>query len=41
MWVRIETVVEGGGSFMAAWRKEEKDAARHHEGKLLLPYRGA
>ena len=42
MWV--ETVAEGGQRFMAAWRKEEVDAARHRqekreaarEGNLLL-----
>ena len=40
MWV--ETVTEGGWRFMAAWRKEEVDAARHRQkrgatrmGKLL------
>ena len=27
MWV--ETVTEGEGRFMAAWRKDEVDAARH------------
>ena len=31
MWV--ETVTEGGRRFMAAWRKEEVDAARHREEK--------
>ena len=41
--VWVETVAEGGRRFMAAWKKEEVDAARHrHEkreetrlGKLL------
>ena len=41
--VWVETVTEGGRRFMAAWRKEDVDAARHrHEkrevtrlGKLL------
>ena len=28
--VWVETVTEGGRRFMAAWRKEEIDAARHH-----------
>ena len=27
--VWVETVTEGGRRFMAAWRKEEVDAARH------------
>ena len=31
MWV--ETVAEGGRRFMAAWRKEEVDAARHRQEK--------
>ena len=31
MWV--ETVTEGGRGFMAAWRKEEVDAARHRQEK--------
>ena len=31
MWV--EKVTEGGQRFMAAWRKEEVDAARHHQEK--------
>ena len=31
MWV--ETVTEGGRRFMVAWRKEEVDAARHHQEK--------
>ena len=31
MWV--ETVTEGGRRFMAAWRKEEVDAARHRQEK--------
>ena len=29
--VWVETVAEGGRRFMAAWRKEEVDAARHRE----------
>ena len=40
----VETVTEGGRRFMAVWRKEEVDAARHRQekreatrlGKLLL-----
>ena len=31
MWV--DTVTEGGRRFVAAWRKEEVDAARHHQEK--------
>ena len=31
--VLIETVTEGGRRFMAAWRKEEVDAARHRQEK--------
>ena len=31
MWV--ETVTEGGRRFMAAWRKEEVDAAEHRQEK--------
>ena len=31
MWV--ETVTEGGRRFMAAWRKEEVDVARHRQEK--------
>ena len=31
LWV--ETVTEGGQRFMAAWRKEEVDAARHRQEK--------
>ena len=31
--VWVETVTEGGRRFMAAWRKEEVDAARHREEK--------
>ena len=31
--VWVETVTEGGRGFMAAWRKEEVDAARHHQEK--------
>ena len=42
--VWVEAVTEGGRRFMAAWRKEEQDAARHRQekreatglGKLLL-----
>ena len=42
--VWVEAVTEGGRRFMAAWRKEEVDAARHRQekreamrlGKLLL-----
>ena len=33
VWVRVETVTEGGRRFMAAWRKEEVDAARHRQEK--------
>ena len=29
----VETVPEGGRKFMAAWRKEEVDAARHRQEK--------
>ena len=29
--VWIETITEGGWGFMAAWRKEEVVAARHHQ----------
>ena len=29
--VLVETVTEGGGSFMAAWRKEEVDADKHRQ----------
>ena len=29
----VETVAEGGRRFMAAWRKEEVDAARHRQEK--------
>ena len=29
--VWVETVTEGGRRFMAAWRKEEVDAARHRQ----------
>ena len=44
--VWVETVAEGGRRFMAAWRKEEVDAARHRQekreatslGKLLLSH---
>ena len=31
MWV--ETVTEGGQRFMAVWRKEEVDVARHRQEK--------
>ena len=31
--VWVERVTEGGRSFMAAWRKEEVDAARHRQDK--------
>ena len=31
--VWVETVAEGGRRFMAAWRKEEVDTARHREEK--------
>ena len=31
--VWVETVTEGERRFMAAWRKEEVDAARHRQGK--------
>ena len=31
--VWVETVTEGGRRFMAAWRKEEIDAARHRQEK--------
>ena len=31
--VWVETVPEGGRRFMAAWRKEEVDAARHRQEK--------
>ena len=31
--VRVETVTEGGRRFMAAWRKQEVDAARHRQEK--------
>ena len=31
--VWVETVTEGGRSFMAAWRKEKVDAARHRQEK--------
>ena len=33
VWVRVETVTEGGRRFMAAWRKEEVDAGRHRQEK--------
>ena len=31
--VWVEAVTEGGWRFMAAWREEEEDAARHRLGK--------
>ena len=31
--VWVETVTEGGRRFMAAWREEEEDAARHPPGE--------
>ena len=31
--VWVDTVTEGGRTFMAAWRKEEVDAARHRQEK--------
>ena len=31
--VWVETVTEGGRRFMATWRKEEVDAARHRQEK--------
>ena len=31
--VWVETVTEGGWKFMAAWRKEDVDAARHRQEK--------
>ena len=31
--VWVETVAEGGRRFMAAWRKEDVDAARHRQEK--------
>ena len=31
--VWVDTVTEGGRGFMAAWRKEEVDAARHRQEK--------
>ena len=31
--VWVDTVTEGGPRFMAAWRKEEVDAARHRQEK--------
>ena len=31
--VWVETVTEGGRRFMAAWKKEEVDAARHRQEK--------
>ena len=32
--VWVETVTEGGRSFMTAWMKEEVDAARHRQEKI-------
>ena len=29
----VEAVTEGGRRFMAAWRQEEEDAARHRQEK--------
>ena len=31
--VRVEAVTEGGRRFVAAWREEEEDAARHGQEK--------
>ena len=31
--VWVEAVAEGGRRFMAAWRQEEEDAARHRQEK--------
>ena len=31
--VWVEAVTEGGRRFVAAWRKEEEDAARHRQDK--------
>ena len=31
--VWVEAVMEGGRRFMAAWREEEEDAARHRQEK--------
>ena len=31
--VRVEAVTEGGRRFMAAWREEEEDVARHRQEK--------
>ena len=36
--VWVETVAEGGRRFMAAWRKEEVDAARHRQEKRIHAY---
>ena len=33
VWVRVDTVTERGRRFMAAWRKEEVDAARNRQEK--------
>ena len=38
--VWVETVTEGGRRFMAAWRKEEVDAARHRQEKREAPRLG-
>ena len=32
--VWVEAVTEGGRRFMAAWREEEEDAARHRQEKI-------
>ena len=32
--VWVETITDGGRRFMAAWRKEEVDAARHRQKKI-------
>ena len=32
--VWVETVTEGGRRFMAAWRKEDVDTARHRQEKI-------
>ena len=34
-WDWKATVAEGGRRFMAAWRKEEVDAARHRQEKRV------
>ena len=38
--VWVETVTDGGRRFMAAWRKEEVDAARHRQEKREATRRG-